>query len=205
MAGRSSSVRSVGRKHSRSDPRSRITSAEAYAAGEADARRRKFSSDERILATCEAVDAFEAEQGVDTTPQVLIGGERLGGNDELERYLAGQPWGGSLCARAFAWPLVMRIDRPAHFVRGWTPLSSRQRSGAIGTSGDATVSLNHADYYLRRERVARDLAARAADPSVSRIHAVMADRYAELAVAAAESGRSAHRPSPSDTPLQWVR
>ena len=49
-----------------------------------------FSVDERILRTRAEVDAFEAEQGVDTTPQVFIGGERIGGSDELEQYLAGR-------------------------------------------------------------------------------------------------------------------
>jgi glutaredoxin len=33
------------------------------------------------------VDAFEAEQQVRTTPQIFIDGTRIGGCDELERYL----------------------------------------------------------------------------------------------------------------------
>lgn len=49
-----------------------------------------YSVDDRILRSCEEVDAFKAEQGVDTTPQVFIDGERIGGSDDLERYLAGQ-------------------------------------------------------------------------------------------------------------------
>lgn len=48
-----------------------------------------FAVDDRILSTREAVDAFEAEQGVETTPQVFIDGERIGGCDELEAWLAG--------------------------------------------------------------------------------------------------------------------
>lgn len=44
--------------------------------------------DDRILSTREEVDAFKAEHGVDTTPQVFIGGERIGGSDALERHLA---------------------------------------------------------------------------------------------------------------------
>jgi len=47
-----------------------------------------YQVDDRILRTREEVDAFEAEQGVDTTPQVFIGGERIGGSDALERLLA---------------------------------------------------------------------------------------------------------------------
>ena len=47
-----------------------------------------FEVDDRILRSREEVDAFKAEHGVPTTPQVFIGGERIGGSDDLERYLA---------------------------------------------------------------------------------------------------------------------
>ena len=47
-----------------------------------------YAVDDRILGSREEVDAFEDEQGVDTTPQVFIDGERIGGSDDLERYLA---------------------------------------------------------------------------------------------------------------------
>lgn len=43
--------------------------------------------DDRILSTREEVDAFKADQGVETTPQVFIDGERIGGSDDLQRYL----------------------------------------------------------------------------------------------------------------------
>jgi len=43
--------------------------------------------DDRILHTRMEVDAFKHEHGVDATPQVFIDGERIGGSDELERYL----------------------------------------------------------------------------------------------------------------------
>ena len=46
-----------------------------------------YRVDDRILRSREEVDAFKEEQGVDTTPQVFIGGERIGGSDDLERYL----------------------------------------------------------------------------------------------------------------------
>ncbi|WP_375396551.1 glutaredoxin domain-containing protein [uncultured Sphingomonas sp.] len=48
-----------------------------------------FAVDEHILASRDEVDAFEAKHGVDTTPQIFIHGERIGGSDDLERYLAG--------------------------------------------------------------------------------------------------------------------
>jgi glutaredoxin 3 len=46
-----------------------------------------FSVEERLLTTREEVDAFKAEQGVQTTPQIFIGGERIGGSDDLDDYL----------------------------------------------------------------------------------------------------------------------
>jgi len=47
-----------------------------------------YTLDEKILRSRAEVEAFEKEKGVDTTPQVFIGGERIGGSDDLERYLA---------------------------------------------------------------------------------------------------------------------
>ena len=47
-----------------------------------------YETDDRILGSRGEVDAFKAEQGVTTTPQVFIGGERIGGSDDLQRYLA---------------------------------------------------------------------------------------------------------------------
>jgi glutaredoxin 3 len=47
-----------------------------------------FVVEDRILSSRDAVDAFETEQDVQTTPQVFIAGERIGGSDDLERYLA---------------------------------------------------------------------------------------------------------------------
>lgn len=46
-----------------------------------------FTVDDRILQSREEVDCFEKEHGVDTTPQVFIDDERIGGSDDLERYL----------------------------------------------------------------------------------------------------------------------
>jgi glutaredoxin len=47
-----------------------------------------YQIDDRVLQSREEVDAFEEEQGVMTTPQVFIDGERIGGSDDLERFLA---------------------------------------------------------------------------------------------------------------------
>lgn len=50
--------------------------------------RNGYGVDDRVLASRDEVDAFKAEQGVATTPQIFIGGKRIGGSDELERYLS---------------------------------------------------------------------------------------------------------------------
>jgi glutaredoxin 3 len=43
--------------------------------------------EDRVLTSREQVDAFEAEQDVDSTPQVFIDGERIGGSEKLASYL----------------------------------------------------------------------------------------------------------------------
>jgi len=49
-------------------------------------RRHGFSVDDHPLRTRDEVDAFKAAQGVATTPQVFIAGERIGGYDDLRRH-----------------------------------------------------------------------------------------------------------------------
>ena len=39
--------------------------------------------EERLLTSRDEVDAFQDELGVDTTPQVFVDGERIGGSEEL--------------------------------------------------------------------------------------------------------------------------
>lgn len=53
-------------------------------------RRSGFEVDDRPLTTREATDAFKAEHGVETTPQVFVGDERIGGYTDLRRYV-GKP------------------------------------------------------------------------------------------------------------------
>lgn len=50
----------------------------------------RFAVEDNILRTREEVDAFKQEHGVNTTPQVFIDGERIGGSDDLEDYLSSQ-------------------------------------------------------------------------------------------------------------------
>lgn len=46
-----------------------------------------FELDEHILSSRDEVEAFKAEHGVATTPQVFIAGQRIGGSSDLERFL----------------------------------------------------------------------------------------------------------------------
>ena len=46
-----------------------------------------YTVDDRHLTTREEVDAFKARHGVATTPQTFIGENRIGGHDDLRRFL----------------------------------------------------------------------------------------------------------------------
>lgn len=46
-----------------------------------------FRFEERLLTSRAEVEAFKAEQGVKTTPQVWIAGQRIGGHDDLRQFL----------------------------------------------------------------------------------------------------------------------
>ncbi|MDO6413264.1 glutaredoxin [Sphingomonas sp. BIUV-7] len=46
-----------------------------------------FAVEDHTFRTREETDAFKAAQGVTSTPQIFIDGERIGGNDDLRRYL----------------------------------------------------------------------------------------------------------------------
>lgn len=50
-------------------------------------KRHGFEVEDHPLRTREATDAFKAQHGVPTTPQVWIDGVRVGGHDDLRRYL----------------------------------------------------------------------------------------------------------------------
>jgi glutaredoxin len=50
-------------------------------------RREGYEVDDRHLTTHEATEAFKTEHGVKTTPQIFIGGERVGGYEDLRRFL----------------------------------------------------------------------------------------------------------------------
>lgn len=47
-----------------------------------------YRVEDHILRTREEVDEFQAANNVTTTPQIFIGGQRIGGSTELEAFLA---------------------------------------------------------------------------------------------------------------------
>ena len=49
-----------------------------------------YEVEDHVLGSREEVDAFKEEHGLATTPLVFIGGEKIGGSDDLERYLSGR-------------------------------------------------------------------------------------------------------------------
>ena len=51
--------------------------------------RHGYTVEDHWLRTRAETDAFMAEQGVKTTPQTFIKGERIGGNDDLTRFFGG--------------------------------------------------------------------------------------------------------------------
>lgn len=53
-------------------------------------QRSGYEVEDNHLTTREETDAFKAQHGVATTPQIFIGGERIGGYDDLRRFL-GKP------------------------------------------------------------------------------------------------------------------
>lgn len=47
-----------------------------------------YAVDDQVLDSRAAVDAFKAERGVGTTPQIIIADRCIGGCDALEQYLS---------------------------------------------------------------------------------------------------------------------
>jgi glutaredoxin len=50
-------------------------------------RRQGYAVEDHLLTTREETDAFKAKHGVKTTPQTFINGERVGGYDDLRRFV----------------------------------------------------------------------------------------------------------------------
>ena len=50
-------------------------------------QRAGYEVEDRHLTTREETDAFKAQHGVPTTPQIFVGGQRIGGYDDLRRFM----------------------------------------------------------------------------------------------------------------------
>ena len=51
-------------------------------------KRAGYAVEDHHLTTREQTDAFKAEHGLTTTPLIFIDGEKVGGSQDLERFLA---------------------------------------------------------------------------------------------------------------------
>ncbi len=49
-----------------------------------------YTVEDNILSSRDEVDAYKAKEGVDTTPQAFVDGERIGGAEALNAWLAKQ-------------------------------------------------------------------------------------------------------------------
>lgn len=86
-------------------------------------RRRGYEVEDHWLTTREETDAFKAEHGVKTTPQTFIGGERVGGYDDVRLFFG----------RAVADPKAVTY-RPVAVVFAMTALMALAASlAAFGT------------------------------------------------------------------------
>lgn len=47
-----------------------------------------IETEDNILSSRDEVDTFKAEHGLSTTPLVFIDGEKVGGSQDLQRYLS---------------------------------------------------------------------------------------------------------------------
>ena len=97
-------------------------------------RRSGYRVDDRYLTTREQVDAFKAEHGVATTPQVFIGGARIGGYDDLRRFLG----------KRVADPAAPSY-RPIAALFAMTALSAMAASYAV--SGDA-ITVRALEWFI---------------------------------------------------------
>ncbi len=97
-------------------------------------RRSGYEVDDRHLTSREETDAFKAQHGVATTPQVFIGGERIGGYDDLRRHL-GKP---------VADPKATSY-RPVAVLFALTALTAMAASYAVGGS---PFTLRAAEWFI---------------------------------------------------------
>jgi glutaredoxin len=100
-------------------------------------RSRGFQVEDRWLRSRAETDAFKAEHDVKTTPQIFIGGKRIGGHDDLRRHLGlkvAEP--GDTSYRPVAWLFAvtaLMAMAASHAVLG-SPFTMRAVEWFIGFS-----------------------------------------------------------------------
>ena len=94
-------------------------------------RRAGYEVEDRHLVTREETDAFKAEHQVATTPQVFIGGRRIGGHDDLRRFLG----------KRVADPKATSY-RPVFALFAMTALAAGAASHAVAGSPFTLLALN---------------------------------------------------------------
>jgi glutaredoxin len=97
-------------------------------------KRAGFEVEDRHLRTREETDRFKAEHGVATTPQIFIGGKRIGGYDDLRRFL-GKP---------VADPKAVSY-RPVVALFGMSALMAMAASYAVGGS---VLTVRAAEWFI---------------------------------------------------------
>jgi glutaredoxin len=110
--------------------------------------RHGYAVEDHWLTTREETDAFKAEQGVKTTPQTFILGQRIGGNDDLTRFFGGHvPAAGETSYRpviaVFAMTALMALA--ASFAAFSTPFTSQAGKWFIAFSMCALAMLKLQD------------------------------------------------------------
>ncbi|MCK8780813.1 glutaredoxin [Rhizobium sp. NTR19] len=93
-----------------------------------------YDVEDRHLTTREETDAFKREHGVATTPQIFIGTDRIGGHDNLRRFLG----------KKVADPKAITY-RPVAVLFSMTALTAMAASYAV--SGDA-FTLRAAEWFI---------------------------------------------------------
>lgn len=97
--------------------------------------RRGFVVTDHLLRSRASIDAFKAEQGVTTTPQAFVDGRRIGGYDDLRRFLGKAVAGPNVktykpVVAVFAIALLMALA--ASWSALGTPFTSRAGEWFIG-------------------------------------------------------------------------
>ena len=100
-------------------------------------RREGFAVEDKWLTTREQTEAFKAEHGVGTTPQTFIGGERVGGYDDLRRHFGravADPKATTYTPVAALFALTGMMALAVSYAVYGTPLTVRAAEWFIGMS-----------------------------------------------------------------------